>query len=756
MKAKARNIIYHVISIAVLLGSLAFTVLRFDMVFLRTWEAIQDLFLSLAYFCTEWFAPGLIKSTVTTITPNAIALFPIDWETFMACLERVGQLLIDKRNFFDYLARIFLALQAVSLIILPIFIIAVLLILLLWLAYKPRKGKRKKGTSSKPYEIFDRFRSAVLHPIWNFFDRYKRLFLKRWKWYRIAFILIWIFNLNLFTVIIEAFAYIFYLGKSNDFLSIYTQLIKLVLDLCVPATFLPIWMQVIIGWKVFHSFRCWIATKKLRKYTKKILNLLEEIPGSIFVNGKQRVGKTTFLAVLQRIEAIRQRNMAKKQLKARAKQFPHFPWRNLERTMRIARKRHICYTLASTREYIREVRKHFENRNLYLKEKRRRVLQELRRKGYCGDNFIFGYKFEKFPLKYNDGIRIVDIYDCVEQYARTYFIYTTGVFGFGNFSVRFDEKKKTVGNFEKYDTDFFNRKPENMKRDSRYSHYAVGDSMRLGKLMDPHNPYKDAMEFGVVAMTEFEKEVGNQHTNGAYKVDAAGCNRKNDGLSNFLKTCTHMATVDNKTYFRFMCDGQRPGSMAADYAELCTLWRLKKRSDSKIILPFFALEEAVCLTITKLYDALENRMSYMQGKRTLLMYLIDTVYHVIFRWYDRIRNKFSAYKLTADIWDGADNEMLKKGASICVPEALAYADLFATDSWGEFWHEKTKRSKYGIDDIPQFKSKKMSFDEMMAIGSHIYNEMGELMRLEAFLEARKQRDKLLEEEKKKKAEAPSS
>ena len=217
-----------------------------------------------------------------------------------------------------------------------------------------------------------------------------------------------------------------------------------------------------------------------------------------------------------------------------------------------------------------------------------------------------------------------------------------------------------------------------------------------------------------------------------------------------------MATVDNKTYFRFMCDGQRPGSMAADYAELCTLWRLKKRSDSKIILPFFALEEATCLTITKLYDVLENKMSYMQGKRTLLMYLIDTVYHVVFRWYDRIRNKFSVYKLTTDIWDGADNEMLKKGASICVPEALAYADLFATDSWGEFWHEKTKRSKYGIDDIPSFKSKKMTFDEMMAIGSHIYNEMGELMRLEAFLEARKQRDRLLEEEKKKKAEAPSS
>ena len=35
---------------------------------------------------------------------------------------------------------------------------------------------------------------------------------------------------------------------------------------------------------------------------------------------------------------------------------------------------------------------------------------------------------------------------------------------------------------------------------------AIQDSMRLGKLMDPSNRYKDALEFGVVAMTEFEKE----------------------------------------------------------------------------------------------------------------------------------------------------------------------------------------------------------------------------------------------------------
>ena len=116
MKPKARNTIYHIISVAILLGSFAFTIFRFYMVFPRIWEAMQDLYRSLAYFCTEWFSPGLIKPSVTTITPNAIALFPIDWETFKACMVRVRELLIDKRNFFDYLARIIIALQIVSLI----------------------------------------------------------------------------------------------------------------------------------------------------------------------------------------------------------------------------------------------------------------------------------------------------------------------------------------------------------------------------------------------------------------------------------------------------------------------------------------------------------------------------------------------------------------------------------------------------------------------------------------------------------------
>ena len=52
-----------------------------------------------------------------------------------------------------------------------------------------------------------------------------------------------------------------------------------------------------------------------------------------------------------------------------------------------------------------------------------------------------------------------------------------------------------------------------------------------------------------------------------------------------------------------------------------------------------------------------------------------------------------------------------------------------------------------------FKDKKMSFEEMQAIGSHIYNEMGELMHVESFVKARQERDKWLKEEEQRKKDA---
>ena len=785
MKQKTRTRIYHTMSIAFIIAALCFSVFRFQTVFVRMLESIKDLALSFVYFFVDFFAPGLVTPTVTDIPEGAIALLPMTLEEFKACFVNFQAALFDKDNFFDYTFLVFQTTVNGSLTIITIAELLLVAVLIGWLVYgipkkkkqkqkkkgkkpskKTDKSKRKKkkhkkrrevqSGSTKPFAMFFRIQSFFA-PFWNFFKCFKTEFLAKYRGYYLALILIWLYNLNVFTIVLEVLAYILYLGRSCNIFTVYTQAIKLLLDLSVSIFFLPLWVQAIIGYKIFHAIRCWFGKTKLCAYEKKIMERLSNTLGSIFINGKQRARKTTLLTVLAVVEEKRQHFMAKKGLKARSKQFPHFPWRKLEKTLRIKRKQHVCYTLASTREYIRGLRSIFEARHTYTKEQQRRILDEMKKGGYCGDNFIFGYKYNKFPLKYNDGVRIVNIYECIEHYARLYFIYNSKKpLVFGNYSIRSDGRMKTRGNFEKYEMDFFKRKPEDIKNYSQYSHYAILDSMRLGKLMDPFNPYKDAMEFGVVAMTEFEKEVGNQNTNSAYKVDSSACNRRNDGMSNFLKTCTHMATVDNQTFFRFMCDGHRPGSMAADYAELCTLWRIKKCSESKIVLPFFAIEGAICELIMKGYDWIEDKMSYLQGKRTLLMYLIDCFHGVIFRHYDRIKNRYSMYTTTIDMWDGADGEMIAKKAKLPIPEWLAFGDRFATDAWGEFFHEKAKRSKYGIDDIPQFKDKKMSFDEMQSIGSHIYNEMGELMRLEAFVKARQERDKLIRElEEKKKEEAKS-
>lgn len=757
---KVRKRFYIGINVVLLAFAVYFSLFRFQSVLIRTFQSLRDLVLSLGYFC---YVPG-IKPTVAEI-PTGVgnANVPVTWAEMQAKISEAWSYMWDKQHFFEYLAAWLYAMLRIANAILPAVIIIAATCGLLSLMYKPKKKKKRKGkkkkshargkknkarasaSASKPLQWFERFESKWIAPIKKFVVGYFK-YLKTKKGIRAALILIWLYNLNFFTVVIEVFAWLFYIGRNSKFSSIYSQFVKLVGDLSIPLDFLPLIIEIILGAWIFHAIRCAIARKRLRNYIKKIEAWLDKVLGSIYIIGKQRARKTTLLTVLALLEAARYRKMAKKALKRRAKQFPNFPWRNLEKTIREMRKRHTVYNLARTKEFTKELHELFKKNERRDAKTGVKNLDFLHRRGYRGDNFMFGYNYKRYPTKYKDGARIVDVWNAIEAYAQLYFIYSTPTpFGFGNYSVRFDEKRKTVGNFEKYDLDFINRKPEDMKKDSQYAHVLDWDFCRTGTLMDPEGLFKDAFEYGVIIATEFEKEVGNQKTQEGEKKDSKQCNRKNDGLSEFVKTVTHMATVDNDTYVRFLCDGHRQGSASADFMDLFTIWRITKRSDSKIVLPLFAFEEAAYLLCSKFYDWLEDKLSYNKGKKTLFQYLIEKIYMPFHRYHDRIKSKYSVYTSTVDMWDGADNESIKKGAKITVPEFLAFTDRFATDALGAFFHEKAKKSPTGINDVPMYQTKQMSFAEMGKGHSHFYNKLGERGNVENFLQLMKEREQQIKE-----------
>ena len=752
-----RDKIFHVVSIAFIIAALAFTFFRFELVIFRTATSIKDLLTSLWYFIATWkpLAESKMTPTVTEVPEYMSKFLPLTWSEFKKGLLSFPAAFVDRANVIAYLKRFLIVFAVIIAATAALFLILAAIIGIAFLVYrKPSKENVKTGSDTRRLKRLKRIEAKIHAKTTYHLKYYRTRFLKTWKGYKIALILIWTFNLNGFTIAIEAAAFLLYFLKSFDVLNLPLQLYKLMLDGSVALGFIPVVFQVVLGYRLWHVVRVWLGRTRIGGYIKQIAELLTAFIGTVFIVGKQRARKTTLLVVLSIIQAMVFRQTAKKAMKKRRKQFPFFPWRTLEKCVRNARDRHKVYTLATAREFVRLV-KSYNERPDRIDETRccKRLVYLKRIYGYTSSDFIFGYDVKSYPMKYDTGTTIVGIWEAIEAYARLYFIYATKTpLIFGNLSIRSDEIQKSKGGLEKYDFKFERRRSNQMKRNSQYCHIYHSDMGRLGQLMNPEDIYKNALEFGVLALMEYDKEVGNQKTQTGDK-DSKKCNRKNDGHSNWLKTVTHQATVDNDTYIRVFVDGHRPESLTADVRELTTLWRIKGNTDSRIVLPFFSIEQVIWAITGKIYDWLEDKFSYLHKENTVFMYVLNKLFKPFDDFCERIKNQFSVYGSKINMWDGSDDEVLKKNARIIVPECLAFSKRFATDGLGEFFHEKALRSPTGIDDCVQFGDVKMTFDEMMEIGSHFYNEYGAYLELEAYVKAQEQLLKWLDEKKSKEKEA---
>lgn len=740
--------VYHIATWTLIVVTLLFTAFRFRAVFVRTFEALIDLATSLIFFVLEGFdgTKGLVKPTVTTISDGMRGVFPLSYENFLEGLRESFFIFRDRDNFLDFLIHVLnvlmWVLNFVLLVGLPLFVYG------LFLRFKAKKQGKPKGVQKKSafYAFLKRADDGFFGKITYFFRRWERQFFRRFPRYKLCIVLCWVFNLNFFTLFIELVAYSLYFLRSLDIASLPIMLYKICGDLYVATSFLPTVFEIWLAYRVFHELRYAYGESRLRKFIKKIEKVIEDTLGTIFVVGKQRSRKTTLITVLGLIKAAMYRKMAKASMNKRRKQFPNFPWRRIEKTIARARKRHTIYTLATARKFIKDLRALYYNPLAKNPTWRKIKTKELRHTyGYCGNDFLFGYRKDKYAMKYNDGRAIVNIFSALEAYARLYFIYSTPTpLIFSNYAVRTDEIKRSKGHFELYDLDFINRKPEDIPQISQYSHIGDKDALRLGKLMQDDNPNACAVEFGVWLEMEWAKEIGNQKTTEGQKKDDNACNQKNDGHAEMLKTITHLATVDNKTYFGTFVDDHREDSAGADYKQLTTTWRIKETSESKTILPFFELERLFDTIFSGIYDFFDEKITFLYGENAFL-FIFKKIFLPFDRYCERLSKKFDVYSNLINMKDGADDETIKDHGKLSIPEYLAFSGRFATDGLGEFFYERALKSQRGINDVRQFAGGRMTFDEMLYVKGHFYTRLGELMNLAAFVEAKRKRDEWLKE-----------
>ncbi len=91
-------------------------------------------------------------------------------------------------------------------------------------------------------------------------------FVRQNLWIWITWLIIWIFHLNLATIVVEFFAYYFFFAISFQLGTIYPQFVKLAVDLQVLFTHVPLWVLLIIGIVLLDRWRRKIAKNRLRHF----------------------------------------------------------------------------------------------------------------------------------------------------------------------------------------------------------------------------------------------------------------------------------------------------------------------------------------------------------------------------------------------------------------------------------------------------------------------------------------------------------
>lgn len=728
MEGVKKNRVMHALTWCFLATALAYGIFYFGTpIFKRLLMALDDLWRSMAaygYFMVM-AEDGPILPTVQTFPAEMDTVLPLSWEEMQLFLENWWEIFKNEKTILAFGWLVFekfaLLLSNVSLFLLPI----ATLVFGIWLFN--RDIDNDYAQNSRAVERFEKFRRCTWGRIKKAVIDYRAFVHNRW-YYWLAFAIIWGYNLNILTIGVEALAWFFYLswnGTLQGYVSIYVQVAKLAIDLSVVVLFIPGWAWAIIGYWGFSRWRRRLGDKKLRDCEREDDEFIERYPGALFVTGKQRSKKTSMLTMLKlRYERIF-REKAKTKMLLRGKQFPFFPWINMERFIDQERKDHRIYMLYHCRKFIKLLRK---AESISDEKKRTRYLALLKKryKNYTWDDFYFGYD-TAYGLEYNDGLVVIHLYDALEMYTQLYFIYHQQTsLDLSNLSIRDDFTWDDKGNFPVFDGDLLDRDAVASAQASKYSHIIPFDAFRPGLKFDPNNPYKDAVEYGIGVVQEVDKERKNSKTRSSAGNKAAGENgiatQDNDGFETDLKVRGQVALVDYVDFWVWLIDAQRVGDLGASNAELTNQVFIKGRAEEELKLPFFEVEDLLFEWLTKLYDSINEWFRHRKGSNVLMHHLIKLFFEPIFKAYDRIGKRYTVWKLKVKVTDGGDGEDL--GIEVFwVVNYIVYRDRFASDVCKAFYEYRFEKSKTGIDDIECYTETTTNVEKMVQQDSYFAEDM---------------------------------
>ena len=723
---KFKKISYmHYICIGITLVFLLIAIFVFPNAFVRLLEGFKDLGKSIGFYFQEILSLDFgIVSTVNSYSkvpftpflnlPGTFAEFKILWFKYWDKFATLD-------NFYGYLSSLGKLLYNLSKVILLIVLPLVLVLVLLFKRYLNTENNNY-NKDSKSLKVYKNFLRVIYIPIKLWVLKFVS-FVKEHKKYFYIWLLIWAYNFNLLTILIEFLAFYLYFVASFDMLNIYVQVVKLFSDLSVPIAFIPGWCWLIIGYWVVCIIRKNKGYNTLDHFEHRNCGFINERPIVLMVCGTMGKKKTTAITDMALSQELMFRDKAFKKLLDNDLKFPNFPWINLENAIKFAMEKHIVYNLSTCRKFIKTLSYFFEYRNAdksIVNSIRKHLVKEF---SLSYRNLIFDYDYEMYGLFHDDKLKVSYVWDILEIYAQLYFIYIIqSSLMVTNYSIRTDMLLEDLGNFPLWNGDFFKRDSRLIDSFSRHSHIIDFDALRLGRKVIEENPKKDSFEFGVVIVTEIGKERKNTVELKEVQKKDFLANQKNDGFNDYLKMCRHSATVDNFPFIKFITDEQRPESWGADARDLCEIVHIRDTSEPILAMPLFFVEELLHSFFFKKFGDFYYDYRFKRADNTLPIYLYKSIASKFHNYYLGVYNTFGYCNLNIQVESGTQDGQFDEKIYYLMSKKI-YAKRFSTDCFSDFFTTKALQSKIGINDLNEYGTEKATFNELKQQNSYFINDL---------------------------------
>ena len=612
-------------------------------------------------------------------------------------------------NFSEYLIKV----SDVLLVITKLIMIVTPAIIILYIVFALKKPviNNDYGKESKPLKAFKRFEKRVYPTVRDWvldfieFSREHSVYLK-------ILALVWLYNFNGIAVIISLIAYYLYFISSLKTVTLYVQAVKLLMDMSVMIDFIPdiLWAVIIIS--TLNLLARHIAFNRLYHHERCNRGFLNERGLALTIDGTMGKGKTLIISDMALSCEVQLRDQALEVILESDYKFPHFPWQNLERLLKkmFARKR--IYDVWSCRRVIKSKRLKFERKPQ--------------------NRYIFGYDFNFYGLEYNDNLKLMNVWQAIEDYACAYLIYTRQcALLISNYSIRSDTLFDDLGNFPLTDSDFFRRDSRYIDSFSRHSHILDYDMLRLGKTMIEDNPNKYAFGFGVYVISEIDKERKNANSTKHLKPTDPECNQVNDLFNLNQMMERHAVNIARRCFLKNLSDLQRFEELGIGTLGLGERISIQKKSEMSPVLPFFSTFWFTDLIFGFIIDKFNKhylKYRHDRADSTLTMYLLKKLVAKIVHHRERVNNLYGCSVFTLNVAAGSGEEEGEK-KKYYIQSKKIYADRYSTDCLSGIYEARSKFNKIGIDDIKEYGGIMATNAELQKQHSHFQTDITKMTKV---------------------------